>query len=159
MIQEKPYKIILDQMDHQLKPFIQLGLYAVPPKGWIYPIRRAIRMKYRQMGERLGMSPQGAKQLEESEIKGTVSLRTMKAVAQAMDMDFVYGFVPREGSLTALVDKQARIKAAEECAKWRFQDERGFQYWVKVFKEEPKRGLWDTKIRLPNVDKLKKPKL
>ena len=145
MIQEKPYKILLDQMDNQLKPYIQLGSYAVPPKGWIYPIRRAIRMKYRQMGERLGMSAQGAKQLEESEIKGTVSIKTMKAVAEAMDMDFVYGFVPREGSLTALMDKQARKKAIKECTEWgRTPDERSLNMWIKLFKEEPKYNLWDS---------------
>jgi predicted DNA-binding mobile mystery protein A len=75
--------------------------------GWVQSVRTALKMSFRQLGKRLGITAQSAQEIEEREINGTISLKRLREVAEAMDMKFVYGFVPREGSLDKIIEKQA----------------------------------------------------
>jgi predicted DNA-binding mobile mystery protein A len=45
--------------------------------------------------------------LEKREKEGTITLKTLKEVAKAMDIQLVYGFIPNQGSLEALIEKKA----------------------------------------------------
>lgn len=102
-------------MDQQLKPLIAAGPNLIPPGGWIRPLRMAIRMTQQQLADRMSISRQAARQIEQREQTGALSLATMKAVAQAMDMEFIYGFIPKEGNLEDHLDRQA-LKAARAQA-------------------------------------------
>jgi predicted DNA-binding mobile mystery protein A len=51
--------------------------------------------------------------IESSEREGTLSIKALKEVAQAMDMTLVYGFVPKDESLEALIERKAREIATE----------------------------------------------
>ena len=64
-------------------------------------------MSLRQLAERLGTTAPGARKLEESEANGTISLKTLRRVAEALDCVVIYALVPKT-SLTAIVDQRAR---------------------------------------------------
>ena len=106
-------KLIREQLDRKLIKLKELDNVVVPPNGWIYSIRQAINMSLRQLGQRLSITPQSVKEIEEREKLGTVSINVLKQVASALDMTFVYGFVPKEQTLENLIERRASKIAKE----------------------------------------------
>jgi predicted DNA-binding mobile mystery protein A len=104
-------KIVRKQLDDKLISFQQAGEVIPPASGWIYAFRYALNMSLRQLGQRLSITPQSVKEIEEREKKGTVSLKVLRQVASALNMKFVYGFIPDEKTLTAMVEKRAALLA------------------------------------------------
>lgn len=108
----KTKKLIREQLDKKIDKFYNLDEVVIPPEGWIYSIRQGINMSLRQLGQRLSITPQSVKEIEEREKNGTISIKVLKQVAEALDMKFVYGFIPAEKTLEAMIEKRA-----EELAK------------------------------------------
>lgn len=107
----KKHALVLKQLQASLQPYSALTHLQIPAKGWIRAIREALGMSNRQLGLRLGVSQQRAAVIESAERSGNLSLKTMRVVAEALDCEFVYGFVPRHG-LEATVRMQAELLAA-----------------------------------------------
>lgn len=105
------------QLDRKIYPFSSLQQTIVPPSGWIKAVRNALGMSLEQLGGKLGVSRQAVRQIEEREREGSVTIQTLREVAQALDMKLVYGFVPNDGSLEALVEKKARELATQIVAR------------------------------------------
>jgi predicted DNA-binding mobile mystery protein A len=61
----------------------------------------------------MNFSAQNIRQLENREIAGTISLNTLRDVANAMDMQLVYGFVSKHESLEQMIEKRAAALATE----------------------------------------------
>jgi len=80
-------------------------------KGFIYEFRDAIAMTRQQLASRLGISQQGVSKLELSEQSGTISLNSLRKVAEEFDCKLVYALVPNQ-SLTKLVEQKALSAAA-----------------------------------------------
>ena len=57
------------------------------------------------------MTKQGVKRIEKSEAAGTRAIKSLKEVSNALEMKFVYGFVPIDGSIDSLLDRKSRILA------------------------------------------------
>jgi len=53
------------------------------------------------------MSKQAVMDLEKREQQGAVSLKSMREFAKAMDLQFVYGFIPNAGSLDQMIEQRA----------------------------------------------------
>ena len=70
-------------------------------------------MSLRQLGKRLSITAQSAKEIEEREKSGTVSLAILRQVGAALEMKLVYGFIPKAGSLEKMIEVRA-IEIAEE---------------------------------------------
>jgi predicted DNA-binding mobile mystery protein A len=51
--------------------------------------------------------------MENREVAGTITLKTLRDVANAMDMQLVYGFVPKNKSLEQMIEKRAKQLATE----------------------------------------------
>lgn len=82
-----------------------------PSEGWIRSIRKAIGMSMRQLAERIGVKQQSILRLEENELDNSITLKTLKKAAEAMDCKLVYAIVPNQGKLEDIVKKQAYHKA------------------------------------------------
>ena len=52
-------------------------------------------------------------EIEQREKEGSITIKSLKEVARAMDMQLVYGFVPNDGSLDALIDRKAKELAKQ----------------------------------------------
>jgi len=107
-MRKKQKKIIREQLDDTLSRFSSIASVNRPIKGWIRAIRDALGMNTRQFAERLGVSKSRIPRIEQDEITGSLTLKTMNRVADTLDCVFVYGFVPRT-SLDDTVKKQASI--------------------------------------------------
>lgn len=100
-------KLLIEQLDQKLNPFQKTELVLVPEKGWINTIRTTLNMTMDQLGTKLNITRQGVKRIEDSEAKGTLTINSLKEVAQALELKFVYGFVPKESSIDNLINSKA----------------------------------------------------
>lgn len=100
-------KLLIKQLDEKLKPFHKTALVPVPEKGWINTIRTSLNMTMAQLGVRLNMTRQGVKKIEDSEAKGTLTINALKEVGESLDMKFVYGFVPKDGTIDKLIKRKS----------------------------------------------------
>jgi predicted DNA-binding mobile mystery protein A len=104
-------KLIREQLDASLQRLRPLNDATAPPKGWIRAIRDALGMTARQLANRLGVAQQAVARIEKEEPAGSVTIKTMRRIAERLDCVFVYGFVPRK-SLEETVARQAQKIAA-----------------------------------------------
>jgi len=84
-----------------------------PPIGWIKAIRTSLGMSLQQLGNKISITKQSVLDIERREQEGTISLKTLRESANALDMELVYGFVPKDGSLDALIERKAKELATE----------------------------------------------
>ena len=98
----------LRALAHKTGNLAQLRDAQPPKQGWISAVRRALGMTAKQLAERVGLSqPRIAKmELNENNLK----ISTMKKIAEGLDCDFVYGFIPKS-SLQETIKRQAHKKA------------------------------------------------
>jgi predicted DNA-binding mobile mystery protein A len=100
-------KLLIEQLDRKLKPFQGTEKVIIPAQGWIYAIRTALNMTLEQLGTKLNMTKQGVKNMEKRESHEAISIKSLKEIATALDMQFVYGFVPKQGTIENFVDYKA----------------------------------------------------
>lgn len=100
-------KLLIEQFDRKLMPFVEAGKVQIPDKGWIFGLRNTLNMTLEQLGRKLNITRQAVKRIENSEVFGTISMNLLREVGHAMDMRFVYGFVPNHGSISNLLDKKS----------------------------------------------------
>lgn len=100
-------KLLIEQLDQKLKCFQKSEMVLVPSKGWVNTIRTALNMTMAQLGTKLNITRQGVKSIEESEAKGTISINSLKNIGEALDLKFVYGFVPKDGTIDNLINSKA----------------------------------------------------
>lgn len=96
-----------EHLDERLKDFGSVVRYSPPVRGWIRAIREALGMTTQQLARRLGIKQPSAVALEQSEVKGSIELATLRRVADALDCTLVYAFVPKQ-SLEETVRARAR---------------------------------------------------
>ena len=109
-------KLIREQLDKKLNPLKALAKSGIPETGWIKSIREALGMSAKDLASKVGIDQSRISRLENAEKDGNVKLSSLQKIAQGLDMEFVYGFVPKN-TLETLVREQAR-KIAGEKMKW-----------------------------------------
>lgn len=100
-------------MDELIQSVVSGKQKAQTSAGWIQSARLALGMSLRQLAERVGVSVSALTNFEKREQTDAVTLATLKKAANAMDMELVYYFKPKDGSIKNAVEKQARKKAQE----------------------------------------------
>ncbi|NEX14915.1 MAG: XRE family transcriptional regulator [Prosthecochloris sp.] len=98
----------IDHMSQKMKVLCPAGSIATPPTGWVKAVRTALGMSMEQLGKRLGVTKQSIHDVEQREKEGSVTIRSLSEIANALDMKLVYGFIPKDGTLDALIDRKAR---------------------------------------------------
>jgi len=106
-------RLLIEQADKKLSTFKSLSSFTIPQNGWINTIRIALKMTLKQLGNRLKISPQSMKGLEEREANGSITLKSLKEIGAALDMKFIYGFILKNQSLEEMIEKRA-IEVARE---------------------------------------------
>jgi len=109
-------KLIRKQLDVTLKSFCPILDIPVPSKGWIRAIRDALGMNGRQFADRLNVTRQRSDQIENDECRGSITIKTMRRVAEGLDCVFVYGLVPRT-SLEDTIRTRAEKVATKRLAR------------------------------------------
>ena len=148
-------KLLLEQLDQKIFYLSGLEKVSIPGEGWIFSIRSAIKMSLRQLGKKMGITAQSMKEIESREKNGTVSLNVLKQVAHALDMHFVYGFIPKTKSLDGMIEARASQLAKEivlrTSASMKLEDQENLPERInksivektQEIKNEMPRYLWD----------------
>ena len=108
IIMEKFKRLQLKMLNEHM---INIKICDRPSDGWIRSVRKAIGMSIRQLAERIGVTQQAISKLEEHELDDSVTLKTLRRAAEAMDCKLVYAIIPNQGNLEDIVRKQAYNKA------------------------------------------------
>jgi predicted DNA-binding mobile mystery protein A len=74
-------------------------------EGWIKYMRTALGLTLEELAKLLSLTKASVAQAERREVGGEVSMSTLKKMAEAMDCDLVYAFVPRKDMKTFIHDK------------------------------------------------------
>lgn len=106
-------KLLIEQADRKLSVFRVLDNLNIPDKGWIHTIRTAIKMSLRQLGKRLNISAQSAKEIEEREVNGSITIKALREAGKALDLKLVYGFIPKNKSINEMIERRANEIASE----------------------------------------------
>jgi predicted DNA-binding mobile mystery protein A len=146
---------MLEQLDRKLAKMQVLGDVEVPSKGWLNAIRTTLNMSLVQLAKRLNKTPVSVKEIEEREENKTITLKKLIEVGEALDLQFVYGFLPKESSIEAMIDKRAQQVAREivmrtsHTMKLEEQENReerlqqAMNNRAEILKQEMPRHLWD----------------
>jgi len=147
-------KLILRQLDKKLMAFQPLQ-DAMPATGWVNLIRKTLNMSLRQLGDRLSITPQSMGDIEKREKQGTISLKALREAAEALDMTFVYGFIPKDGTLEKMIERKAYEKARKIVGRtsttMKLEDQGNSKERIKQavaelaeeIKREMPKNLWD----------------
>jgi len=96
-------QLLIEQLDQKLKKFKDSAMVLTPTNGWINTIRTSLNMTRDQLGAKLKMTKGAVQKIEEREASGQITMNKLRDVGQALDMRFVYGFVPNDGSIDNLI--------------------------------------------------------
>ena len=100
-------KLLIEQLDRKFEKLSSIDSLVPPSEGWVYAIRTALKMNLRQLGTKLNITAQSVKEIELREKNGAITLNSLKEVGNALDMRLVYGFIPKEKTLNAMIEKRA----------------------------------------------------
>ena len=106
--------ILLRSLSTKMGNLAKLRNVVSGKQGWISSVRQALGMTARQLAGRLGLSQPRVAKMEINE--DNLKISTMKKIAEGLDCEFVYGFVPKT-SLQDTIDRQARKKASNVLSK------------------------------------------
>jgi predicted DNA-binding mobile mystery protein A len=106
-------QLVLQQLDQKINTLKAAVSVPPPGRGWIHGVRTALNMTLEQLATKMSITPQSLQDFEKREKQGTITLRSLQQVARALDLQFVYGFVPAEGTLEDKVKAKAIEKAQE----------------------------------------------
>jgi predicted DNA-binding mobile mystery protein A len=105
--------LMLQQLNGKLLSFSILSRITVPPDGWIKAIRNTLGMTMQQLAKKLSISRQGVLDMEKREKDGAITIKSLRELGRVLDMELVYGFVPKAGSLDAMIEKKANELATK----------------------------------------------
>ena len=103
------------QLDAGLTRWRSAELPARPPSGWIKAIREALGMPAAHLAKRLGLVPSTVLRLETSEADDTITLSSLRRVAEALGCELQYALVPKQ-TLAQTMEAQANKVARERMA-------------------------------------------
>jgi predicted DNA-binding mobile mystery protein A len=148
-------QIILEQLDQKSSLLLEAMKNPVSENGWVFSIRKGLNMTLEQLGNKLGISKQGVRSIEESERNGSISIKSLKEVAKVLDMQLVYGFVPNKGSFSNYVENKSKelaqriVMRTHQTMQLENQGNREIIIQKAIedlafeIKQEMRRSLWD----------------
>jgi predicted DNA-binding mobile mystery protein A len=148
-------QIILEQLDQKSSLLVEAMKNPVSENGWVFSIRKGLNMTLEQLGNKLGISKQGVRSIEESETNGSISIKSLKEVAKVLDMQLVYGFVPNKGSFSNYVEDKSKELAKrivmrthqtmqlENQGNSEIIIQKAIEDLALEIKQEMRRSLWD----------------
>ncbi|WP_304509963.1 mobile mystery protein A [Anaerotignum sp.] len=148
-------QLLIEQLDQKLEKFKDSAIVLVPQRGWINTIRTTLNMTREQLGAKLQLTKGAIQKIEEREALGQITINKLKDAGQALDMKFVYGFVPNNGSIDNLIslksEKMAQKIVLRTNQNMKLEDQgigdekinKTIKDLAKEIKREVRKSLWD----------------
>ena len=148
-------KLLIEQLDQKLAHFKDAGMVLVPQKGWVNTIRTTLNMTRDQLGNKLDLTQGAIQKIEEREATGQITINKLKDVGNALNMKFIYGFIPKDGTIESLInlkaEKLARKIVLRTNQNMKLEDqgisedkiEHSINDLANEIKREMRKSLWD----------------
>jgi transcriptional regulator with XRE-family HTH domain len=94
---EMERKLTRKKLDAEMKAFRIAAREANPTNGLLRAIWQALSIPVKEIAERMGVGRSTVNDLEASERRQTISMRSLGRMAEAMGCKVVYGVVPLNG--------------------------------------------------------------
>lgn len=145
----------IEQINTKIQAFNVLQKVPLPSSGWIKAIRNTLGISLIQLGKRLSITKQSVLEIEQREKNGSITIKSLREVAKALDMQLVYGFVPMDGTLQKLIERKAKEVATqivlrtsntmklEDQANTDKRIEKAIKELTTKLKTEMPKSLWD----------------
>lgn len=146
-------RLMLTQLDEQLKSWDAVKQQPKPQKGWVNLIRTALGLSSRQLAKRMAVNQARIIQIESAEQNESTTLKTLTKAAEAMGCKLVYALIPHT-TLADVLEEQAKKIAkqrldrvshsmgleAQKVAADKEQEQ--LEELVKELLENPPKKLW-----------------
>lgn len=99
----------LKQLDNKFEYLKEFKKVERPKEGWINEIRKSLGMTYRNLAEKLKVSPPMIKSYEKSEINNKITIETLSKVAESMNCKFVYAIIPEISLQKIIYDRTDEV--------------------------------------------------
>lgn len=148
-------RLQIEQLENKLSGFNAAHKVVAPPTGWLKAVRVSLGMSLQQLAGKLFITKQSVQELELREKEGTITLKSLREAANALDMHLVYGLVPKDGSIEKLIDRKAKELAIRVVSRtsntMKLEDQENTQQRLKkaieertaAIKNELPKMLWD----------------
>ena len=148
-------KLQIEQLESRIKLFSSTLQLPNPPTGWVKAIRLALGMSMQQLANKLSITKQSVQEIETREREGSITLKSLRETARALDMELVYGFVPKDGSLKKYIESKARAMAEKVVSRTsntmklegqentRQRIKKAIEERTERIKQELPKALWD----------------
>jgi predicted DNA-binding mobile mystery protein A len=103
----------MQQINSKMLVVAALKKITPPPIGWVKAVRTSLGMSLQQLGKKISITKQSIMDIERREVDGTITLKTLREAANGLEMELVYGFIPKDGTLDALIDRKAKELATQ----------------------------------------------
>lgn len=84
----------LTQLDKMLEEFLE-DPRSAKNSLWMSSLRKGLGLTHSGLAEKMKMARQAVQQMEEREAEAKITVASLKRFADAIECDFVYGFIPR----------------------------------------------------------------
>ena len=101
-------KVILRRSYQKKFNTLKNSILDIPPQGWLRTIREFLGMTTTQLAQRINVSQPRVVNMEKNE--KNIKISTMERIANALNCDFFYVFIPRE-NIDDIIYNQAKQKA------------------------------------------------
>jgi predicted DNA-binding mobile mystery protein A len=88
-------KIITKQVSRRLEELRPMQLHTKGISSWIEYVRLGLGMSLSQLAARVGVAQSSLSGSIKLEKEGRITVKKLKEIAEAMDCELVYGFVPK----------------------------------------------------------------
>ena len=104
--------LLLNQLDRRLEPYRAARKVSRPAKGWIRAIRQALGVSSASSLQ-VGNQPSAPAAAGKGWAEDRITLKSLRAMAHALDCELVYALVPHAGSFARLNEDRARDEAKQ----------------------------------------------
>ena len=101
-------KVILRRSYQKKFNTLKNSILDIPQQGWLRTIREFLGMTTTQLAQRINVSQPRVVNMEKNE--KNIKISTMERIANALNCDFFYVFIPRE-NIDDIIYNQAKQKA------------------------------------------------
>lgn len=148
-------RLQIEQLDRKLKGFKEAAQVTQPTIGWLKTIRVSLGMSLQQVADKLSITKQSVQEIETREKEGSITLKSLKEAANALDMQLVYALVPKDGTLDNLIERKAKELAKRIVSRtsntMKLEDQENSKERLKkaveertaIIKNEMPKTLWD----------------
>ena len=140
----RQYQKIVDEAAGKLRSI------QIPAEGWVCTVRKALGMSVPQLSRLMRISHTAIFRVEKKERSGSVTVKTLQMIAEAMGCRFVYAIIP-ETTTSKIIANRALKKAkflVEQAGNQMVLESQGLS--LKQMQQEIERLCQELQLKMPS---------